>query len=282
MGCAAQVKSINASGSYYLANLSVGPIEAATTIYDGFLRVTQSRKRTGDQDIVTQTTYSRMSQPDSLFGAVGRQESYVYAGFGSGQASGKVTTTSYFNDPLGRAKQVIPPGNTSAHAIRSRYGNAGTMGSVPIRFTTTVDENGVIVTQYHDALGHLIKTVADSGNGTFKNATTTFTYDAMDQVTETATPLKNAGTATGDVSKYWYDTHGRQVKKYQPDADTTRYKYDKLGRLPFSQDAVQSDSSRVTFLVYDVFGRITRIGEVAATFSTLDPDASQSFDTNDA
>ena len=176
-GWVAQVKSANTSGSYALASLYVGSIEAATTAYDGFLRVIQSRKRTGDQDIVTQTTYNRMSQPDSLFGPVGKPESYVYSGveasraagprlrsgghygeasiprsivasddkvlearsrfpatnggfalavvFSSGQASGKVTSSSYWTDPLGRAKQVIPPGHTSAHAVNSRYGNAG-------------------------------------------------------------------------------------------------------------------------------------------------------------
>lgn len=66
------------------------------------------------------------------------------------------------------------------------------------------------------------------------------------------------------------------------DAYTSRFKYDKLGRLRFSQDGKQSADGKITFLVYDVFARVTRIGEALATFSTLTADSSYAFETNDA
>jgi hypothetical protein len=235
-------------------------------------------------DLVSQTSYTRIGQPDSVRGPVGMSESYGYSLLSQAGAGSKVSASLYFSDPLGRAKSVIPPGYSSAQGLQSRYGYGGLLGvsNVPLRYATSVDENGVIGTSYFDGLGHLMKTVADSGGVGSKNAETSFVYDALDQLTESHTPLASAGTATGDVTKYWYDTLGRQVKKYQPDADTTRYKYDRLNRLRFSQDAVQAAGGKVTFLSYDLFGRITRIGEVAATFSSLDPDVTQSFESDDA
>ena len=66
------------------------------------------------------------------------------------------------------------------------------------------------------------------------------------------------------------------------DADTSRFKYDRLGRLRFSQDGKQSADGKLTFLVYDVFGRVTRMGEASATFATLKPDSVYAFETDDA
>ncbi len=55
----------------------------------------------------------------------------------------------------------------------------------------------------------------------------------------------------------------------------TLFKYDDLGRLRFSQDARQRAAGtgatrKITFTVYDDLGRVTRVGEANATFSSLD------------
>ena len=46
----------------------------------------------------------------------------------------KVTTTEYWADPLGHAKQVTPPGHTCANAIDARYGTATVYSGIrPVR-----------------------------------------------------------------------------------------------------------------------------------------------------
>ena len=72
------------------------------------------------------------------------------------------------------------------------------------------------------------------------------------------------------------------TSRLHPDADgATQYKYDDLGRLRFSQDARQKAAGKVTYTVYDDFGRVTRVGEGAftGTFASLDPDSSYTFES---
>ena len=86
----------------------------------------------------------------------------------------------------------------------------------------------------------------------------------------------------GGKSTYAYDTLGRVTSRRHPDADgATLYKYDDLGRLRFSQDARQKAAGKVTYTVYDDFGRVTRVGEGAftGTFASLDPDSSYTFES---
>ena len=74
------------------------------------------------------------------------------------------------------------------------------------------------------------------------------------------------------------------TSRHHPDADAaTLYKYDDLGRVRFSQDARQRAAGtganrKVTYTVYDDFGRVTRVGEAAANFTNLDPERSYPFE----
>ncbi len=87
----------------------------------------------------------------------------------------------------------------------------------------------------------------------------------------------------GGTSRYAYDTLGRMTSRHHPDADgPVRYKYNDLGRVRFSQDARQraAGTGKVTYTVYDAFGRVTRVGEATATFASLDPESTYPFETD--
>ncbi len=101
--------------------------------------------------------------------------------------------------------------------------------------------------------------IADSAGASAatRNNRTSFAYDALDRLSSTTMP-------GGGASTYAYDTLGRMISRHHPDTDAaTLYKYDDLGRLRFSQDARQRalTPGKVTFTVYDDFGRVTRVGE---------------------
>ena len=144
---------------------------------------------------------------------------------------------------------------------------------------TVDDEKGVATTRVYDAYSRMSHVIADSAGtsaGT-RNNRTSYANDALDRLTSTTMP-------GGGTTSYAYDTLGRMTSRHHPDADaTTLYKYDDLGRVRFSQDARQraAGTGRVTYTVYDEFGRVTRVGEAVADFSRLDPEQSYPFE-NDA
>ena len=147
---------------------------------------------------------------------------------------------------------------------------------------TVDDEKGVATTRVYGPYGRMSHVIADSAGtsaGT-RNNQTSYAYDALDRITSTTMP-------GGGTTRYAYDTLGRMVSRHHPDADAaTLYKYDDLGRVRFSQDARQraagtGTNRKITYTVYDDFGRVTRVGEAAADFSKLDPERSYPFE-NDA
>ena len=271
------------SGDGYLANLYIGKAEAAATYYDGLARPIQTRAGAEANDIVTRTTYNRAGKPEKRLGPVYRSPSQRYSALAETDTGGRVTTTAYDDDPLLRVSSVVPPGHADTAAIDTRYGNWAAGPGPGRSYVTVDDEKGVATTRVYDPYGRMQHIIADSagtGAGT-RNNQTSYAYDALDRLVSTTMP-------GGGTTRYAYDTLGRMTSRHHPDADgATLYKYDDLGRVRFSQDARQraegtSNATRkVTYTVYDDFGRVTRVGEAAANFSELDPERSYPFE-NDA
>ena len=182
-----------------------------------------------------------------------------------------------------RISRVVPPGHDNNSAVDTRYGNWTTRTGPGRSYVTVDDEKGVATTRVYDPYGRMRHVIADSAGtsaGT-RNNRTSYAYDALDRLISTTMP-------GGGTTRYAYDTLGRMTSRHHPDAEgATLYKYDDLGRLRFSQDArqraagVSNATRKVTYTVYDDFGRVTRVGEAAADFSELDPERSYAFE-NDA
>ena len=277
-------KAAGESGDGYLANLYVGKAETVTTYYDGLARSIQTRAGAEANDIVTRTTYNRAGKPDRLLGPVYRSPSYDYGVLSDAAAGSRITRTTYDDDPLLRVSSVVPPGHDNNSAVDTRYGNWAA-GSGPGRSYVTVDdEKGVATTRVYDPYGRMQHVIADSAGvsaGT-RNNQTSYAYDALDRLVSTTMP-------GGGTTRYAYDTLGRMTSRHHPDADAaTLFKYDDLGRLRFSQDARQraagtsTATRKVTYTVYDDFGRVTRVGEAAANFSRLDPERSYAFENDNS
>jgi len=76
--------------------------------------------------------------------------------------------------------------------------------------------------------------------------------------------------------------HGDMTQKTQPDAGTTRYKYDHRHNVRFSQNAQQASGGKVSYFTYDRFNRMIRSGEVTRAFASLDPNTVYAFETDAA
>ena len=239
------------TGRAYLAGLYVGRAEVVAAYYDGLARRIQTRARAGANDLVTQTKYNRAGKPERLLGPAHRTPAYAYRVLSDAAAAGRITQTTFEDDPLLRTAQVIPPGHTSNNAVDTRYGNWGVESGLGRSYMTVEDEKGVLSTSVYDAYGRMRYAIADSAGtsaGTMNNRTSN-SNDALDRLTSTTMP-------GGGTSTYAYDTLGRLSIRHHHDADgATRYKYDDLGR-------------------------VTRVGEATATFSSLDPESTYAFESN--
>ena len=276
-------KATGESGDGYLAGLYVGKAEVVTTSFDGLARQIQTRARAESNDIVTQTNYNRAGKPDRLLGPVHQSPSYAYSAVSDAAAGSRITRSSYDDDPLLRVSRVIPPGHTSGNAINTSYGFWSYDDGLQHSYRTVVDEKGVATTNRYDPYGRVRYALADDGgtDQATRNNLIIYTHDALDRLTSTTMPLGGSSSK----STYAFDTLGRMTSRHHPDAEgATRYKYDDLGRVRFSQDARQSATGagnaieKITFTVYDDFGRVTRVGEATATFSSLDPESTYAFE----
>ena len=248
--------------------------------FDGLARNIQTRTRAGASDIVTQTNYNRAGKPAKLLGPAHRSPTYAYSPLTDTDAGGRITRTTYADDPLLRVSRVIPPGHADSTSVRTTYGYWSYDDGLRHTFRTVVDEKGVATTNRHDPYGRLRYAIHDA-EGTDQatgSGLTIFAHDALDRLVSTTMP-------GGGRTAYAYDTLGRMISRHHPDADgATLYKYDYLGRMRFSQDARQRalTPGKVTYTVYDDFGRVTRVGEANATFSGLDPERSYAFERDSA
>ncbi|MBS1624357.1 MAG: hypothetical protein JST83_10080 [Bacteroidetes bacterium] len=72
------------------------------------------------------------------------------------------------------------------------------------------------------------------------------------------------------VTTYEHNSLGQVVKQTSPDVlGDTKFIYDGLGRIRFSQNPKQADNNAYSYTKYDNIGRISEVGEATSTGSTL-------------
>jgi len=131
---------------------------------------------------------------------------------------------------------------------------------------------------YYDEAGNLVQTVPPAG---VVPLTSTSDLNAVKtyRATHSGSPKIPSHTL---YTRYWYNTLNKPVKQWTPDADTTRFWYDRLGRIVVSQNANQRSSNQYSYTLYDALGRIVETGQLkqttALTFAiALSPSALSSW-----
>jgi RHS repeat-associated protein len=108
---------------------------------------------------------------------------------------------------------------------------------------------------YYDEAGNLVKTVGPKG------ARPDFSAAFVSSV-ETArgngTVVRPAHLLTTD---YRYNSLNLVVAQHTPDANTSLFWYDQLGRLVVSQNAQQAVDGKYSYTVYDAINRIVEVGQ---------------------
>jgi RHS repeat-associated protein len=185
----------------------------------------------------------------------------TYLGVSNAQPVGE---TQYRTDDLGRVTKVIPEytGTTPVSTLTA-YGVDATAKQTIL---DVADESGNHTRSYADLFGNSVKSIL--GYGSADATTTTFTYDVVGHRTQTTDPR-------GLITTYTFDTRGLLSTRVSPDAGTSNFKYDAAANPRFTQDANQAAAGTVYFTNYDFAGRALNSGLGTATFSSLNPDGSQ-------
>ncbi|WP_188315972.1 RHS repeat domain-containing protein [Chitinophaga agrisoli] len=124
---------------------------------------------------------------------------------------------------------------------------------------------------YYDQAGNLVKTVPPAG--VVVNRTQAWANDVK-AASAAGNYLVPAHTM---ATRYYYNTLNKVIKQETPDAGTSHFWYDRLGRLAVSQNAKQEPMDAYSYTQYDPLGRVVEVGEITSSAGMSD-DISRSDD----
>lgn len=115
---------------------------------------------------------------------------------------------------------------------------------------------------YYDQAGNLVRTVPP--NGVDKQTSTEVTAVQNHRNNPITYPTGQYPTHTF-VTNYKYNTYNKLTQQTTPDAGTTNFFIDKVGRIIASQNAKQAGTTGYyySYTVYDALGRITEVGQAS-------------------
>jgi hypothetical protein len=120
---------------------------------------------------------------------------------------------------------------------------------------------------YYDEAGNMVRTVQPKGIDVSYLAATTQALPA----TPLTFPLHSSvgnGVKQNYVNDYKYNSYNQPITENSVDGGATTYLYDKIGRIKASQNAKQlatgnaATTNIYSYTVYDIYGRITEVGEM--------------------
>jgi RHS repeat-associated protein len=126
---------------------------------------------------------------------------------------------------------------------------------------------------YYDMAGNLVKTVPPKGvkpnfSGTFTNSVKNYRNNGDYSLT----PVVPAHTF---ATQYCYNSLGQVIAQTTPDAGTSNFWYDALGRLVVSQNAQQFITNKYSYTLYDALGRISEVGQKPQAANSMSQAVSQ-------
>ncbi len=281
-----------------------------TTYNDAALQVIVKRDqvKSGDGVLVSTTTYDQLYRPTLAQDASGSkvQTRYLYGGSNSyklvsnpfqAATSAKATaepTMGWTLSTFDQNGRLVSAQSYNGNALPTPFGggNTSTSGTVTTSYssntTTVTDQVGNARTTTVDGAGRLVGVVEDPGATGHFNYTTSYTYDALDDLsgvnqsgltrTFTYDSLKRLANAvnpeSGSIS-YTYDANGNLLTRLDARGYTTKYgPYDALNR---SAGKTYTDGTPAVSYTYDS-GGLYSIGHLTAVANAYSSTSYGSFD----
>ena len=249
----------SASGTYdgagHLVHGVDGQGNATTLERDAAGNVTRAIDALGNS---TRAQFDTSGRLTSLTDAAGATTTYTYTAAGQlhtvTDARGAGRTSSYdalgrlvsYTDPLGTTALTYDTGGRMASVVAPN-GTSTYRYDVDNNLISTTAASGEITTFATDPLGRLTQ-VSDPVSDIHR------AYDAAGQMLSESTQLNGAGAPPPITLAYTYGPNGGRTSRLGPDG-TTRYTYDRLGRLT----AVTDSAGGVFALAYDAASRPTQM-----------------------
>ena len=130
---------------------------------------------------------------------------------------------------------------------------------------------------YYDQAGNLTMTVPPAGVQLLD--ATQSSQAAAHRVNPGISEIYPAHTLR---TQYYYNSFNQVVRQQTPDAGTTFFWYDRLGRLVVSQNAEQSTTDHYSYTRYDNLGRIREVGKIHQPTTAMTDAISSSQSGTDA
>jgi RHS repeat-associated protein len=225
--------------------------------YDADGNQTSTKDANGHE---SKTTFNLANEPIKVTEPNGTVVETEYDGAGEvvAQIDGNKHTTKYVRNVLEQVTEVTDPLLRKTTKTYDLAGNLATIVDAAKRTTTYTHnkDNQLTKVAYSDGVTPTVEYEYDT-NGNRKSMTdgtgkTTYTYDQLDQLTETK-------DGHGNVVGYEYDRAGQQTKITYPNGKTVERAYDKAGRLHSLTDWLEHTTS----FAYDQNSNLT-----ATTFPT--------------
>ncbi|MBQ7157208.1 MAG: RHS repeat-associated core domain-containing protein [Bacteroidaceae bacterium] len=139
---------------------------------------------------------------------------------------------------------VVNNQKTCGIAQQGYYSESSLMGE------KHTDEDGHTIEIYRDLLDNVVLERRDGNNDTY------YVYESG-LLRVVAQPMYQKSPSLSYYTyRYWYDAHGRCVKKQLPSCQPIQYWYDKYGRLAFMQDDRLRKKNKYRFYMYDGLSRM--------------------------
>jgi YD repeat-containing protein len=247
---------------------------------DGLGRTLQSQTRDGANDLISAIDYDPAGRQYRTWRTFSWNTGHAYDASFASQAcssalfniSNPFTESAYESSPLSRlltTKPIASSGNGTEY-INYEYGSQMISGQpctyVQAKRLTASYNYSTYNRTYADRLGRALRTekgyvfysptynpeMIDSAN-----------YSMLGQPYRAYDPRNLQSTCT-------YDFLGRVIQKKDPDEGTSKYMYDRAGRLRFMADSLGLAQNNVLYWKYDALGRVVEKGYISSNWGNTD------------
>lgn len=187
-----------------------------------------------ERGLITRIVHRDGTEETSSYDSYGRRVSAT-------DSQGRTTRWTY--DEMSRVTKTVAPNGSVTLMDYSDLPQGCSSCSLVHRPSRITGPDGQITEFLYDAEGRMLATTL--AVGTSASATTTYSYDADDNLTSITDPL-------GNVTQFTYDDENRRLTKTDPSGRVTKWTYDERGNVL----TIAVPNGGVTKMTYDAVDRL--------------------------